>query len=137
MYNNLIVGYSYSDESRGDVGQLFPFVDILNRRRGVHLIRFGAFTPNNELRYSSWQVQDNFTWDLGIGHVLTFGVAVRSTTRKRLLPGKQSAYVYNSLADSTRMRTPISTIRRTPITAAEFQVRLQQHSGTGQAAPAS
>ena len=30
MANNLIVGYTYSDESRGDVGKLFPFVDIMN-----------------------------------------------------------------------------------------------------------
>ena len=51
MYNNLIVGYSYSDESRGDVGKLFPMVDILNA--GSVYTSFGSepFTPNNELRY--------------------------------------------------------------------------------------
>ena len=57
MYNNLIAGYSYSDESRGERRGLFPFVDILNAGDGLHVVRNGTFTPNNELRYSSWQLQ--------------------------------------------------------------------------------
>ncbi len=35
MSNNLIVGYTSNDESRGDIGKLFPFVDILDGRHAA------------------------------------------------------------------------------------------------------
>ena len=130
MYNNLIVGYSYSDESRGDVGQLFPFVDILNA--GAVYTSFGSepFTPNNELRYSSWQVQDNFTWDLGIGHVLTFGVAGEKYHSENVFfPGKQSAYVYNSLADFYTDANAYLNHTASPVAPREFQVRYNNIPG--------
>ena len=62
MSNSLIVGYTTNDESRGDIGTLFPFVDILDGA-GVAYTSFGSepFTPNNELRYNTFQLQDNFT----------------------------------------------------------------------------
>jgi hypothetical protein len=49
--NSLIVGYTKQDESRGDVGTLFPFVDILDGA-GVGYTAFGSepFTPINEVR---------------------------------------------------------------------------------------
>jgi Carboxypeptidase regulatory-like domain len=127
MSNNLIVGYSYSDESRGDVGQLFPFTDILNA--GSVYTSFGSepFTPNNELRYSSYQIQDNFTWDLGIGHVLTFGATGEKYHSENVFfPGKQSVYVYNSLQDfytdaNDYLAHPNRTV--SPVTLRSFQVR--------------
>jgi hypothetical protein len=132
MSNNLIVGYSYSDESRGDVGQLFPFVDILNA--GAVYTSFGSepFTPNNELRYSSYQVQDNFTYELG-NHLLTFGMAAEKYHSENVFfPGKQSAYVYNSLADfytdaNDYLAHPNRTV--SPVTLRTFQVRYNNIPG--------
>ncbi|HTR81903.1 MAG TPA: TonB-dependent receptor, partial [Bacteroidota bacterium] len=55
--------------------------------------------PDNKLYYWSYQLQDNFTIDLG-QHVLTFGFSGEKYHSKNVFfPGEQSAYVYNSLAD--------------------------------------
>ena len=134
MSNNLIVGYSSSDESRGDVGTLFPFVDILNA--GSVYTSFGSepFTPNNELRYYSYQLQDNFTVDLGT-HVLTFGVAGEKYHSENVFfPGKQSAYVYNSLADfyadaNGYLANPSRTTTPAGVTLRTFQVRYNNIPG--------
>jgi hypothetical protein len=130
MYNNLIVGYSYSDESRGDVGQLFPFVDILNA--GSVYTSFGSepFTPNNELRYWSYQIQNNFTWDLGIGHVLTFGFAGEKYHSENVFfPGKQSVYIYNSLADFYADANAYLSGTTSTANPARFQVRYNNIPG--------
>ncbi len=134
MANNLIVGYSYSDESRGDVGKLFPLVDILDKPNGSVYTSFGSepFTPNNELRYWSYQLQDNFTVDLG-AHVLTFGVAGEKYHSENVFfPGKQSVYVYNSLQDFyTDANGYIANPSRTvsPVTLRTFQVRYMNIPG--------
>jgi len=132
MANNLIVGYTYSDESRGDVGKLFPFVDIMNA--GTVYTSFGSepFTPNNELRYSSYQIQDNFTVDLG-NHVLTFGFSGEKYRSENVFfPGKQSVYVYSSLADFyTDANDYLANPNRTtsPVTLNRFQVRYNNIPG--------
>jgi outer membrane receptor protein involved in Fe transport len=133
MANNLLVGYNYSDESRGDVGKLFPFVDILNA--GTVYTSFGSepFTPNNELRYYSYQLQDNFTIDLG-DHVLTLGLAAEKYHSENVFfPGKQSVYVYNSLADFyTDANDYLANPNRTasPVTLNRFQVRYNNIPGS-------
>ena len=132
MSNNLIVGYSYSDESRGDAGQLFPLVDILNA--GQVYTSFGSepFTPNNELRYSSYQIQDNFTYDLD-DHILTFGATGEKYHSENVFfPGKQSVYVYNSLQDfytdaNDYLAHPNRTV--SPVTLRSFQVRYNNIPG--------
>lgn len=105
MSNQMIIGFNKSDESRGAINNLFPFVDILGGDipggGGQTYISFGAepFTPNNELRYESFQFQNNFTI-YGDRHDLTFGVSVELYESENVFfPGKQSAYVYNSLTD--------------------------------------
>ena len=62
MSNSLTIGYTNNDESRGDIGTLFPFIDILDGS-GVAYTSLGSepFTPNNELRYNTFQLQDSFT----------------------------------------------------------------------------
>jgi hypothetical protein len=131
MFNNLIVGYSYSDESRGAINQLFPFVDILQTSSVYTSFGSEPFTPNNELRYGSYQIQDNFTWDLS-GHVLTFGIAGEKYHSENVFfPGKQSAYVYNSLADfyadANHYLNP--TAAYTPVKLNLFQVRYNNIPG--------
>jgi hypothetical protein len=61
MSNNLIVGYTHQDESRDSRGTFFPFVDILEAGSTYTSFGFEPFTPNNELRYKSFQLQNNFT----------------------------------------------------------------------------
>jgi hypothetical protein len=131
MFNNLIVGYSYSDESRGGINQLFPFVDILQNSTVYTSFGSEPFTPNNELRYGSYQIQDNFTWDLG-AHVLTLGVAGEKYHSENVFfPGKQSVYVYNSLADfyadANHYLNPSAPY--TPVQVNLFQVRYNNIPG--------
>jgi hypothetical protein len=128
MSNSLIVGYTTNDESRGDIGKLFPFVDILDAPGGVAYTSFGSepFTPNNELRYKTFQMQDNFT-KFSNKHSFTFGGSVEKYNSENVFfPGKQSAYVYNSLADFyTDVNGYAANPNRTtsPVTLRRFQVR--------------
>jgi len=124
--NNLIVGYTKQDESRGALATLFPFVDIL--LSGSTYTSFGSepFTPNNELRYKTFQIQDNFTTHRG-AHALTFGAsAQRYESENVFFPGSQSVYTYNSLADFyTDANGFLANPSRTtsPVTLRRFQVR--------------
>ncbi len=130
--NNLIIGYTHQDESRGDIGKLFPFVDILEN--GSTYTSFGSepFTPNNELRYNTFQAQDSFT-KFGNKHSLTFGASVEKYHSDNVFfPGKQSAYVYNSLQDFLTdangfLANPSRTV--SPVTLRRFQVRYSNIPG--------
>ena len=125
--NTLIVGYTKQDESR-DVRYptLFPLIDILKDGSTYTSIGYEPFTPNNELRYNTFQVQDSFTMFLK-GHSLTFGASYEKYRSENVFfPGKQSAYVYNSLADfytdaNDFLANPNRTV--SPVTARTFQVR--------------
>jgi hypothetical protein len=102
MTNNLLVGYTHQDESRGPQGQtpLFPFVTI-GAGDGTALTSFGnePFTPFNLLRYNTFQVQDSVTKFAG-KHSITFGANVEKFhSDNSFYFGIQSAYTYNSLAD--------------------------------------
>lgn len=126
MANNLIAGYTYNDESRKSRGAFFPFVDIKDGGSVYTSFGFEPFTPNNELRYSSYQVQDNFMLYLA-KHSLTFGVSLeRYESENIFFPGSQSVYVYNSLADFyTDANDYLANPGRTtsPVTLSRFQVR--------------
>ena len=132
MSNSLIVGYSKSDESRGDIGKLFPLVDILQANTVYTSFGSEPFTPNNELRYNTFQLQDSFT-RFGDKHSLTFGVSFEKYHSENVFfPGKQSAYVYNSLADFyTDARDALANPNRTtsPAPPAIFQVRYNNIPG--------
>jgi hypothetical protein len=99
--NSLIAGYTKNDESRDDPGPLFPFVDIL-APDGTAYLSFGTepFTPNNELRYHTFQLQDNVT-KFTAKHSLTFGATYQQYQSDNVFFNccKQGAYVYSSLAD--------------------------------------
>jgi hypothetical protein len=126
MSNNLIVGYTSNDESRNSRGTMFPFVDILDGSSVLTSFGFEPFTPNNELRYKSYQLQNNFTYQLP-GHGLTFGVsAERYESENVFFPGSQSVYVYNSLQDFyTDAEDQLANPNRTtsPVRLRRFQVR--------------
>jgi hypothetical protein len=127
MANNFIIGYSYSDESRdAPSDHLFPFVDIKDGGSVYTSFGYEPFTPNNELRYGSYQLQNNFMLYLH-KHSLTFGLSLeRYKSENVFFPGKQSVYVYNSLADFyTDANDYLANPNRTtsPVTLARFQVR--------------
>ncbi|MBA4407523.1 TonB-dependent receptor [bacterium] len=132
MSNNLIAGYTYSDESRESKGTMFPFVDILSGGSVYTSFGFEPFTPNNELRYSSYQIQDNFSIYLA-NHNLTFGVSAEIYKSENVFfPGSQSAYVYNSLADFlTDANDYLANPNRTtsPVNLNMFQVRYNNIPG--------
>lgn len=99
MANNLIFGYTHQDESRGYKSEFFPFVDILDSGLTYTSFGFEPFTPNNELRYNTAQIQDNFTI-FGGKHDWTFGFSGEKYNSENVFfQGAQSIYVYNSLAD--------------------------------------
>ncbi|MDO8794352.1 MAG: carboxypeptidase regulatory-like domain-containing protein [Vicinamibacterales bacterium] len=127
MSNSLMVSFSSSDESRGDVGPLFPFVDIL--LGGVAYTSFGSepFTPNNELRYNNLFFKNDFV-KFGTKHELTFGVKVERYHSENVFFNccKQGAYVYSSLQDFyTDALGAIANPNRTTsaVTPRKYQVR--------------
>ncbi|MEX2154325.1 MAG: carboxypeptidase regulatory-like domain-containing protein [Gemmatimonadaceae bacterium] len=139
MANNLIIGYSAHDESRvyktpcssfsggGSGPGCFPLVDVLFAPGGTTYTSFGfePFTPNNELRYGSTQIQNNFSI-YGRNHELTFGVSGEKYRSENVFfQGAQSVYVYNSLADfytdaDDYLANPTRTV--SPVTLNKFEV---------------
>jgi len=128
MTNNLLVGYTHQDESRGDKGQvpLFPFVVIGDGTGGAYT-SFGnePFTPFNLLRYNTFQAQDSVTKFAG-KHSLTFGGNIEKFhSDNSFYFGIQSAYSYNSLADfyadaNGYLANPNRTVAAAP---SRFQVK--------------
>jgi hypothetical protein len=99
MTNNVIVGFTSQDESRGNRGTFFPMVDILNNGSTYTSFGFEPFTPNNELRYKTFQIQDNLQIFAG-NHTFTLGFSYEKYKSENVFfPGSQSVYVYNSLDD--------------------------------------
>lgn len=124
--NSLIVGFTSQDESRGYMGTFFPMVDILQDGATYTSFGFEPFTPNNELRYKSFQIQDNLTFYRG-SHTISTGVSYENYySENTFYPGAQSAYVYNSLADfyadaNDYLANPNRTT--SPVNLRRFQVR--------------
>lgn len=130
--NNFIIGYTTNDESREYKGDLFPTVDIL--KDGVTYMSFGfePFTPANQLRYKTFQVQDNFSIYTA-NHDLTFGAAAQHYRSENVFyPGSQSVYVYNSLADFyADAQGYVANPNRTtsPVSLRRFEVRYMNIQG--------
>ncbi len=128
MANSLIVGYTKQNEDRASryTGALFPMVDILDAGTTYTTFGFEPFSPRNQLKYDTFQVQNNFT-KFANTHTLTFGAtAERYKSINVFFPGSQSAYVYNSLADfytdaNDYLRNPNRTV--SPVNLRRFQVR--------------
>lgn len=133
MSNSLRVNYSSSDESRGDIGKLFPFVDIL--QGGTAYISFGSepFTPNNELRYNSFEIKNDFT-KFSTKHELTFGGRVERYNSDNVFFNccKQGAWVYNTLDEFyADAREALANPNRTTssVSARNYQLRYMNIPG--------
>ena len=128
MANVVQSGYTHQDESRVPRGTIFPLVDIFEGGTSYTSFGFEPFTPNNELRYDTFQIQDNFT-KFTSQHSLTFGGYVEKFDAENVFYGgccPQSAYGYNSLADfyadaNGYLANPNRTVA--PVTLSRFQVR--------------
>jgi hypothetical protein len=96
---------------------------------------YEPFTPANQLRYHTFQAQDNFTWNRG-SHTFTFGATGEKYHSDNVFfPGSQSVYVYNSLQDFyTDANGYLANPNRTtsPVTLAQFQVRWNNIPGQTQ-----
>lgn len=130
--NTMIAGYTKNDESRNPRGTMFPLVDVLQGSQNYLSFGFEPFTPNNELRYNTYQFQNNLTWYL-TNHELTLGAtAQRYESENVFFPGAQSVYVYNSLEDFfTDAQDYLANPNRTtsPVTLNRFQVRYNNIPG--------
>ncbi len=127
MSNQFQTGYTYQDESRDSRGKLFPFVDIFEGGASYTSFGFEPFTVNNELRYKTFQVQDNFT-KFATRHSITAGGYLEKYHSDNVFFGccPQSAYSYNSLSDfyadaNDALANPNRTI--SPVALRAFQVR--------------
>ncbi len=130
--NNMIIGYTYQDESRDSRGDFFPMVDILEDGSTYTSFGFEPFTPSNQLRYKTFQFQNNMTISRG-NHMITVGaVAEYFESENVFFPGSQSAYVYNSLDDFyTDANDYLANPNRTtsPVELQRFQVRWANQPG--------
>jgi hypothetical protein len=125
--NSLQAGYTKQDESRGYKSEMFPFVDIFQNNASYTAFGFEPFTVNNELRYDTFQLQDNFT-KFFTRHSVTVGAYVEKYHSDNVFFGccPQGAWAYNSRADfytdaNDFLANPNRTV--SPVTARGFQVR--------------
>ncbi len=134
MSNNLIVGLTSNDENRGGIDKLFPFVDIL-APDGTAYASFGSepFTVNNELKYKTFQIQENFT-KYGTSHSFVFGVTAQRYEAQNVFWSccPHGSYVYNSLQDfyadaNDYLANPNRTT--SPVTLRFFKTRYSNYPG--------
>ncbi len=134
MANSLIVGYTSQDESRSTRdAEFFPFIDILDGNNTTYTaLGYEPFTPNNELRYKTFQLQENFT-KFTSKHTMTFGGSIeRYESENVFFSGAQSVYVYNTLDDFyTDLNGYLANPNRTvsPVSLRRFQVRYNNIPG--------
>lgn len=135
MTNNLLVGFTHQDESRGDKGQTpaFPFV-VIGDGAGSAYTAFGnePFTPFNLLRYNTFQLQDSVT-KFAKSHSITFGGTLEKFhSDNSFYFGIQSSYSYNTLADfyadaNGYLANPNRTV--SPVNLNIFQVKFLLQPG--------
>ncbi|MFC0262739.1 TonB-dependent receptor [Fontibacter flavus] len=129
MTNNLIIGYTYQDESRDSRGSFFPMVDILKDGATYTTFGFEPFTPNNELRYKTFQIQNNLQIFKGKS-AWTFGFSYENYQSENVFfPGSQSAYVYNSLEDFYSDANAFLNNTASTVELRRFQVRYSNIPG--------
>ncbi len=131
--NNLIIGMTSNDESRGDIGELFPFVDILESGTAVTSFGTEPFSVQNELRYKTFQLQDTVS-KYTQKHQFSAGVSAQRYHSDNVFWSccPQGNWTYNSLADFyTDARDYLANPNRTtsPVTARQFRLRYSNVPG--------
>lgn len=107
--NQLLLTYSHINDHRTiPGGQVFPTIDIFN---GVGQNQLSAgtdpFTNNNDVINNVLDITDNFTYYSG-NHTITAGATYEhQKVGNMFMPGSESYYIYNSLADFLNDRYPV------------------------------
>lgn len=126
LSNNLIAGYTYQNEDRASRGDFFPLIEIQQGGANYITTGFEPFTPNNKLKYSTLQLQNNLTYYSG-KHTITGGFNVeRFNYTNVFFPGSQSVYVFNSLSDfytAANAYVANPNIATSPVSLRRFQLR--------------
>ncbi|HZY80945.1 MAG TPA: carboxypeptidase regulatory-like domain-containing protein [Cyclobacteriaceae bacterium] len=102
--NKLIGTYNYQNEDRKYKSPLFPTIEIqdfgtFNTNSTYITLGMDPFTPSNKLRYSTFNITDNFTYFAG-DHTITAGVAYEKYKSDNLFfPSSNGVYVYRNIAE--------------------------------------
>ena len=136
MANSLIVGYTTNDESRAALGALFPLVEIQDGAGGdVAYTAVGSepFTPQNELRYHTFQIKNDLTLFTN-RHSFTFGGTLQKYQSENVFWSccAQGNYVYRSLQDFYTDATDfLANPNRTtsPVSLRRFKMRYSNFPG--------
>lgn len=105
--NQFLATFTQTRATRTSPGKDFPLIDIFNGI-GQNQITVGLepFTPNNDVKNSTFNVTNNFTYFAG-KHTLIFGANYEQQyLGNSFMPGSQSYYVFNTLNDFLTNQSP-------------------------------
>lgn len=127
--NKAIVTYNYQNEDRKYRTGLFPTIEIQDPATAstYTTLGFDPFTPDNKLRYSTFNFTDNLTYYAG-KHTLTAGIAFeRFISDNLFFPSSNGVYVYRSLTDFyTAMDSYLAdpTNPNSPVNVSRYNLRV-------------